>query len=491
MFRRALIAGSIALAMLAATGCHNKKVTNPIANVDSKQPDKVLFDRAMDAMKHNKFDVARVTLQTLINTYPDSEFIARAKLAIGDSWYAEGGSAAMTQAENEYKDFQTFFPNMPEAAEAQMKIAGIHYDEMEKPDRDYTHAKRAEDEYRQMILQYPDSPLLPKAKKRLMEVQEVLAEREFLIGKFYYMREDYPASIARLQSLSDAYPLYSKSDETLFLLGEAYQAEANLVRKAPGISERQKAAAIAKFDKEAIARYSKIITRYPATDKVEAAKKKLADLHAPIPTPTPEAIAQSKAEEASRGRQTKRQEAMSFMHHHPDTSQAAKVGEPPLQDAPQTNPVLLVRDTNALMINAAAPKAGKSGSLAIETTGNGPVPENQPVPRSDNGATAPETAAPTETGTPTPTAPSTSGGTSSTTDAAPSATPSSAAPAAAPARVNDASTDSTSGSTAGSATQTTSTTSAQSTSSNDSKDSSQDSSSKKKKKKGLGKLNPF
>src|SRR5580700_10407689 len=79
---------------MAMTGCfRNKKVVNPIANVNSKQPDKVLFDRAMEAMKHNKFDVARLSLQTLINTYPDSEYIARAKLAVADSWYAEGGSA--------------------------------------------------------------------------------------------------------------------------------------------------------------------------------------------------------------------------------------------------------------------------------------------------------------------------------------------------------------------------------------------------------------
>ena len=85
-------------------------MSNPIANVDSKQPDKVLFDRAMDAMKHNRFDVARLSLQTLINTYPDSEFVARAKLAVADSWYAEGGSASLAQAEIEYKDFETFFP---------------------------------------------------------------------------------------------------------------------------------------------------------------------------------------------------------------------------------------------------------------------------------------------------------------------------------------------------------------------------------------------
>jgi outer membrane assembly lipoprotein YfiO len=109
--------------LAVTTACSNKKVSNPLANVDSKQPDKVLFDRAMDALKHNRFDVARITLQTLINTYPDSEYIARAKLAVADSWYAEGGSTNLTQAEVEYKDFITFFPNMPEAAEAQLKIA--------------------------------------------------------------------------------------------------------------------------------------------------------------------------------------------------------------------------------------------------------------------------------------------------------------------------------------------------------------------------------
>src|SRR5204862_6827794 len=112
---RLVVALSIAL-MVA--GCHHNKVNNPIANIDSKQPDRVLCDRAMDAMKKGEYDVARITLQTLINTYPDSELIARAKLAVGDSWYAEGTTASYQQAEVEYKDFSTFFPQLPEAAEA-------------------------------------------------------------------------------------------------------------------------------------------------------------------------------------------------------------------------------------------------------------------------------------------------------------------------------------------------------------------------------------
>src|SRR5438046_9897861 len=98
-----------------AVGCTNKKVSNPLANVGSKQPDKVLFDRAMDAMKHNRFDVARITLQTLINTYPDSEFIARAKLAVADSWYAVGGGTALAMEEIEYKDFEPFLQHITDA----------------------------------------------------------------------------------------------------------------------------------------------------------------------------------------------------------------------------------------------------------------------------------------------------------------------------------------------------------------------------------------
>ncbi len=145
---------------------HNKKPrkvssTDPLAGVTSKQPDKELFDKAMTALRKGKYDVARLDLQALLTTYPESEYQMRAKLAVGDSWYKEGGAAALQQAEAEYKDFITFFPNQPEAAEAQMKVGDIYYQQMEKPDRDPTDAERAEQEYRLMIQQYPDSTLVP------------------------------------------------------------------------------------------------------------------------------------------------------------------------------------------------------------------------------------------------------------------------------------------------------------------------------------------
>src|SRR5438477_13081218 len=282
MSRRILAYLILAVVMMFGAGCHKNKSTNPIANIDSKQPDKVLFDRAMDALKRNKFDVARITLQTLINTYPDSEFIARAKLGVADSWYVEGGSTAQAQAEIEYKDFITFFPNMPEAAEAQLKIANIHYQQMEKPDRDFTHAMRAEEEYRQVILQYPDNKkMVAEAKQRLLEVQEVIAEREYRVGRFYYLRESYPAAIARLQSLANKYPLYSKADEALFLLGQSYEGEITMVR-AKKFAEVSKARMIQDLTKSAAEAYSRILTRYPLMDRVDDAKARLQALHQPV-----------------------------------------------------------------------------------------------------------------------------------------------------------------------------------------------------------------
>ena len=405
MLRRISIAVLLGALVLAGVACgKNKAVKNPLAQVDSKQPDKVLFDRSMEFMKSRKYDQARLTLQTLINAYPDSEYLSRAKLAIGDSWYYEGTSAAWTQAENEYKDYQTFFPNTPEAAEAQLRVAEIHYKQMEKPDRDYTHALRAEDEYRQLLLQYPDSKLADQARTRLMEVQEVLAEREFRIGKFYYLKESYPAAQARLASLVEAYPLYSEADEALYMEGQALEAQANLIRaikdpadeKQKAIIEFGKARETKQKEDEAAEVYSKIITRYPLSERAGDAKARLGALDRPIPKPTEDAIAQNKKEIESRGSVGKVSRVMGNFKKKPETSIAAatKVGNPSLSDPKPVDASSLVRTGQSNLMNAYTDAAKANNKVNVESVQPGDkVPANQPAPRSD-GAKNPDAAAP-------------------------------------------------------------------------------------------------
>jgi outer membrane protein assembly factor BamD len=364
MVQKILVSAVLAGAVLASSGCHHK-TQNPLANIDSKQPDKSLFDRSMDSMKKAHYQEARTLLETLINTYPDSEYIARAKLALGDAWYNEGGKAAWQQAESEYKDFQTFFPNLPEASEAQLKIASMHYREMEKPDRDYAEAQRAAEEYKSLIQQYPDSPLVPQAKQKLREVQEILAERQYRIAHFYYLRDNLAASQARLQSLTESYPLYSGIDEALFELGILYEKEAAGLRKQK-IPDAQKEKLVAQYEKKAIDAYSKIITRYPATDRVGDAKRRLEALKAPIPVPTAEALAQSKAEEASRDKVKLVAKLTGNFKKHPNVAPSTKVGEPNLEQETLTSAPALVNDlTNQL--NGAPP----SQNIGVQAVGTG------------------------------------------------------------------------------------------------------------------------
>jgi outer membrane protein assembly factor BamD len=353
---------------------------NPLANVNSKQPDKELFDKAMIALKKGRYDVARLDLQTMLNTYPDSEFRMRAKLAVGDTWFKEGGTAALTQAEAEYKDFETFFPNAPEAAEAQMKVADIYYSEMEKPDRDPTNVQRAEQEYRNMITMFPDSTLLPRAKQKLRDVQEVLGERDTQIGLYYQGHQNYSAAIARLQTVADTYPLYSKSDQVLLAIGDSYAGQARAIQAATGLPGAVRERLRAVYLDRAVSAYDKVITRYPMAPHVEDARDRLVAMNRTVPDPTPEAVAESDAEERSRQPIHFTDKTIGLIKHGPTVVEAVHVGEPSLDDPKRTLAPEVTKQNYAALndaINAGKPSPGPA--TAAPTAANEPPRSDQPA----------------------------------------------------------------------------------------------------------------
>ena len=381
---------------------------NPLANVDSKQPDKQLFDRAQVALKKGKFDVARLLLQDMLATYPDSEYQMRAKLAFADSWYREGGTAALTQAETEYHDFIIFFPNVPEAAEAQMRIGDIYFKQMDKPDRDYTKAIHAQEEYRTMMTQYPDSTLIPDAKQKLREVQELLATRETGIADFYEGHENYAAAIARYQTVVDTYPLYSKIDSALIGLGDAYAAQAHYVRVNPAmknLNEDQKSRLLRVYEDAAAAAYGRVVTVYSASPRVEDARDRLEALGRPVPEPTAEQVAASQALENSRQAYSVGSRVRTLVMRTPDVVQAAKVGDPSMADPKATLAPNVVKHINeefqaAIKGTAApaptAPVAPSTDAAADPSSPVGVVAPAAPgttalsdIPAADAPATAP------------------------------------------------------------------------------------------------------
>ena len=344
---------------------------NPLVGKDATLPDKQLYDKALVEQNKGHFDVERLDLQTLLNTYPDSQYLMRAKLAVADSWFQEGGSAALAQAEQEYGDFITFFPNAPEAAEAQMRMGDIYLKQMDVPDRDYAKAVKAEEQYRLMMKTYPDAPpaVHKEAEQKLRDVQEVMAQREFDLGQFYQLRGNYPAAIARYDTVVDTYPLFSHMDDTLIGLGDAYEFDANAVRaqvtcaKAGQygcLPEAAKARLEEEYDGKAAAYYRDVVLNHSAAPHSEDAKERLQAMNLPLPTPTAQQAAASEALEGSRAQYTLSKRLQLLLVRKPDTVTAAQIGAPPLEDAPITVAPTVVQRFNDDVKVAMNPAAARS-----------------------------------------------------------------------------------------------------------------------------------
>jgi outer membrane protein assembly factor BamD len=280
----AMLRGAALLALIAVTvvGCgfHRKKYENPITK-DTEQPDKILYDKAIHDIEKGRFEIARLTLNTLINTYDSSEYLAKAKLAIADSWMRQSGPEGLAQAEAEYKDFQLFYPTMLEAPEAQYKICEIHIRQMEKADRDPNNALRAEQECRDLLTKYPNNKFAVATEQRLREIQEVLAEAEKIAGDYYHRKQSFAAAANRYTGLVEQYPLYSHADEALWEEADSYSHMGTRFRQQAGEA------------------YAKIVRDYPLSDYAALAKKKLIEMEMQVPEADPAAAARMKFEEAN------------------------------------------------------------------------------------------------------------------------------------------------------------------------------------------------
>ncbi len=307
--------------VLLFAGCGRKTGKLGAGLQDSVEPDRVLLERALEDIQKSRYTAARLNLMTLINTYPDSEFLAKAKLAVADSYYKEGGSAGLSLAVQEYKDFRTFFPYLPEAAYAQYQVGMSHYRRLEKPDRDRTHARLAEVEFQEFLKKHGEHEWAADAQQKLRDVQEVLAEGDYRVARYYYIKGSRRASAGRLIELTDRYPLYSNSDRSLMMLGDIFEK-----------SEREDLAG--RF-------YSRVVKDYPLSPLAPQAKSRLEELGVPVPQPDPAALERMQKEAAAPRERAGLMgktlgSVVGIMSSRPDTARAARTGEPNLEPPSET-----------------------------------------------------------------------------------------------------------------------------------------------------------
>lgn len=254
-------------------GGGNDEYDELIGNV-SPGRDRELFIVATREVRKKNFDVGRLLFQTIITTYPDSPYLPMAKLAVGDSFYLEGTTSALIQAVAEYQNWLTFFPTHPLSDRVLLKIAEAEMRQIGLPDRDSTHAKRAETKLKALLQQYQNSFLKAEAEKRLGEVQDNLGLHNLYIANYYYTlsvdqkKGGLKGAQSRYREIIDKYPSFTFMDEVLYKLAVTYLLE----------EETDQAARY----------FQKIVSDYPNSEYAEKSKEQLGLIGATIPPVNPE-----------------------------------------------------------------------------------------------------------------------------------------------------------------------------------------------------------
>jgi outer membrane protein assembly factor BamD len=305
--------GAIALTF---SGCFFGGKKGEVVTPDgAAEPDKILYEKGLQDVTKGRYDVGRLVFQNLLITYPDSEYQERAKLAIADSFYKQGGTSGLLQAKAEYEDFKTFFPTSEEIDDAQMRIALTHYRQMHKPNRDATHARAAEEEFKAFVREHPESPLVEEAQQYLREVQEVLAQGDMGVAKHEFVRRNYKGAFARAATAIRSYPDFSGQDEALYVLGR--------------VSERQQNIVAAGYYYGLVARY------HPLSEFEGESRKKLEKLGLPIPDVDPVALARAQAELEDQIKRSLMGRFAKLFTKRPDVSRARKANRQPLVLGPE------------------------------------------------------------------------------------------------------------------------------------------------------------
>ena len=342
--RNSIRVASLLFLCVTIGGCFGRgkkdEVTVPTA---SAELDKVLYEKGLRDVQKGRYEVARLTFQTLLNTYPDSDYKEKAKLAIADSFFKQGGTTGFIQAEAEYKDFITFFPTSEDSDDAQMRISMTHYMQMEKPDRDRTQALAAEREFKGLIDQFPDSPLKDESTQRLREVQEVLAEGDLRVARQYILRRNYRGAMERARNLVMLYPDFSRQDMALFTLAEASEGRKDIPRAAYF--------------------YGKIVSDLPASSLSDESRKRLEKLNYPIPDVSREALARAQADQDLKEKRSLLGRVGSLFSKKPDVSNARKASRPPLTLSPE---VINMQASSAASAPPPPPPPASGGEASAE-----------------------------------------------------------------------------------------------------------------------------
>ena len=241
------------LLALFVMSCAGKQAIKPPAKFD---PEKA-FAAANEELEKKEYDKARTSFLEIKNRDLTKKFAPLAQLKIADSYVKEDNPEL---AVAEYKKFIDAYPEHQYASYAQYQIAMTYFNQIEDPERGYGGAAKALTEFEKLKKMFPRNPYKDVVDLKIEQCRNVIAEYEFLVGKFYFDNKAYAAAIGRFEGLLKKFPDYRGEAQVLFYTAMSYK----------NLKQKEKASEY----------FARLIEKYPNNLLVKDAKKELSTFKA-------------------------------------------------------------------------------------------------------------------------------------------------------------------------------------------------------------------
>ena len=206
----------LALFFLLLAGCARKGKEMKTIQGDPE----ILYKQGLALFNQRDYAEALKKFDQLKSNFPDSPpYAVWTELKVADCHFLK---KEYVEALADYEEFKKIHPTHEEMPYVQFQIGMSYFNQMRTPDRDQTPTKKALSSFEYLIANYPPSLFTQKAKERIGICKERLADHEFVIGNFYYVRGKFQAAAGRFEGLLAGFPKNPGEDTTLFLLGKSY-----------------------------------------------------------------------------------------------------------------------------------------------------------------------------------------------------------------------------------------------------------------------------
>lgn len=163
------------------------------------------------------YDLILETLREIQLRYTFSPFATLAEIRTADTYFRQ---EEYIQAITEYDNFIKNHPGHNEVEYAMYQLALSNYKLKGSKDRDPTYAREAVKWFTIFKENYPNSELYPGADKRILKCNDILAEREIFIGKYYMRKKNYKAAEARFNLVLQNFPETKYTEEAYKLISK-------------------------------------------------------------------------------------------------------------------------------------------------------------------------------------------------------------------------------------------------------------------------------